>query len=150
MQTETFPLKLVVTDWALDPHAVVAACSREVEVWPAAFALLVPAWLHGVGWTGDPKASGPCAQRHLDRLLELSADAGIDVVAHAVGDPDPATAIGDAVRAWSPSEVLLCLRRRPRLASRNPLSLLHRAERISGLPVSHVGEATRAVVGPCR
>jgi hypothetical protein len=60
---------LLVSDWTVDPHAVVAAAARHDERESAAFALLVPAWLHGLDWVGDPLASVPCAQRQLDVIL---------------------------------------------------------------------------------
>jgi hypothetical protein len=30
------------------------------------FGVLVPAWLHGLAWAGDPAASVPCAERQLE------------------------------------------------------------------------------------
>jgi hypothetical protein len=149
MPTETTPLTLVVADWATDPHAVVAACTRHADGRPDRFALLVPAWLHGLDWTGDPTASEPCAQRQLERLGALFHAAGIDLAAGAVGDPDPATAMGDAVAAWSPCHVILCVRER-RLAARHPLDLVHRAQRATGLPVTRVALPAHGVSRSCR
>src|SRR5215212_11710635 len=88
---------LLMADWAVDPHAVVAAASRRDARGPAEFHLVVPAWLHGVDWAGDPLGSFPCAQRQLDRLRGLTAAAGLAVAHAAVGDPDPTAAIGDAL-----------------------------------------------------
>ena len=149
MQTETAPLTLVVADWATDPHSVVAACARHADGRSDRFALVVPAWLHGLDWAGDPTATQPCARRQLELLLGLFAAAGIEVVAQAVGDPDPATAIADAVAGWSPGHVILCVRER-RLAARHPLDLLHRAERASGLPVTRVPVPAHGVARSCR
>jgi hypothetical protein len=47
---------LVVADWTTDPEAVVAACIERRELSSGDFALLVPAWLHGLDWVGDPAA----------------------------------------------------------------------------------------------
>jgi hypothetical protein len=149
MQTKTAPPTLLVADWATDAHAVVAACTRHAEGRSPRFAVLVPAWLHGLDWAGDPTGTAPCARRQLERLEELLHAAGIEVVASGVGDPDPATAIGDAVAAWSPGHVILCVRER-RLAPHHPLDLLHRAERAAGLPVTRVALRARGVARTCR
>ncbi len=127
---------LLVSDWAVDPHAVVAAAIRRDESRSSAFGLLVPAWLHGLDWAGDPRASAPCAQRQLDAIGALSAGAGLAVAATGVGDPDPATAILDALEEWPAGEVLLCVRVH-RLAA-GPLDIEHRVRRLTGLPVSQV------------
>ena len=144
---DTVPTRLIVTDWTLDPHAVIAACTRHVDGRPAAFALLVPAWLHGLDWAGDPTATVPCAEEHLDALRHLYAAAGLDVVASAVGDPDPVAAIADAIAAWHPADVVLFLPRRSRLAARNPLDITTRTRRVTGLAVSQVDVPVRTA-GP--
>lgn len=138
---------LAVADWAVDPHAVVAAASARA---PATFWLAVPAWLHGLDWAGDPRASRPCARRQLERLLALFRDAGLEVTGGSVGEPEPVTSIGDALAAWPADEILLCTRPR-RL--RHPLDLAHRARRSTGLRVDRVAapaaERTRRG-GHCR
>ncbi len=136
---------LLVSDWAVDPHAVVAAAIRRDESRRSAFGLLVPAWLHGLDWAGDPRASLPCAQRQLAAIGDLAAAAGLDVEIARVGDPEPVTAICDAVHEWHADEVLLCVRAH-RLAL-GPFDVGHRAERLTGLPVRRVdvlGPASRA------
>lgn len=124
---------LLVTDWNVDPHAVVAAASRRAERSPAIFGLLVPAWLHGLGWAGDPNASRPCAQRQVEAVNALLDAAGLHLEHSAVGDPDPATAICDELDAWPANEVLLCTG--PRHFPSTPLDVVHRARRLTGLPV---------------
>ena len=132
---------LLVSDWTFDPHAVVAAATACHEREPAALALLVPAWLHGLDWVGDPQASVPCAQRQVDVILGLAAAAGLTVCDAAVGDPDPATAIVDALERWPAAGVLLCARSRRLLAG--PLDFARRVHRLTGLPVQRVAMATR-------
>jgi hypothetical protein len=127
---------LVVADWAVDPYAVVAALRRRAAEEAAAFALVVPAWLHGLDWVGDPAASVPCAQRQLEKLVELSSRAGLDVEVAHVGDPDVISAIGDALDARDATEILL-FERRCRFG-RNPLDLVHRAQRATGLGVRRI------------
>jgi hypothetical protein len=55
---------LVVADWAVDPRKVVATCAARGR--GSVLHLVVPAWLHGLDWAGDPFASVPCARRQLD------------------------------------------------------------------------------------
>src|SRR4051794_14543400 len=130
------PRILVVADWTVDPAAVVAACKPSAEQ-GASFILVVPAWLHGLDWVGDPSASAPCAHLQLAALTELSRAEGLAVEVGGVGDPDPITAIGDALATHPASEILLFARDRWPWAW-NPLHLGHRAERISGLPVRRI------------
>jgi hypothetical protein len=132
---------LVVADWTVDPHAVVAACSRRRELGDASFALLVPAVLHGLDWAGDPAASVPCATRQLEQVSELCHAAGLPVHSGEVGDPDPVTAIGDVVLSQAVDELVVCVRERPA----HPFDLSHRVMRATGLPTRRV-----AVPGPRR
>ena len=128
--TETPTAVLITADWAVDPHAVVAAAAERAEAGPAEFLLVVPAWLHGLDWAGDPRASAPCAHAQVRRIAELCAAAGLAVAAARVGDPDPVTAISDLLGDRHADELLLCTRRRGLLA--------YRARRATGLPVRHV------------
>ena len=128
---------LVVADWTTDPEAVVAACVERAELTGGDFALLVPARLHGLDWVGDPAASVPCAQRQLTTIGRLADADGFAFECAAVGDPDPVTAICDALHAWPAGEVLLCTRRRGAAIS-HPLDLARRTRRLTGLPVGRI------------
>ena len=123
---------LVAADWAVDPREVVAACRHRASAGGARFAVLVPAWLHGLGWAGDPTASLPRAQRQLEQLTRLIRHAGLQVDMARVGDPDPGSAIGDALREFAAEEILLCTR--PHRVA-HPLDLAHRVRRATGLVV---------------
>jgi hypothetical protein len=124
---------LAVADWSIDPHAVIARLVRR----PARTSLVVPAWLHGIDWVGDPHASVPCAERQLARLTEIAAGAGVRLHHAAVGDPDPLAAIEDACDAVRPDELLLFVRER-RGASVLGFALAARARTATGLPVCRV------------
>jgi hypothetical protein len=138
---------LLVADWTFDPHAVIDEARRLRRERPEiAFHILVPAWLHGLDWAGDPRASVPCAHRQLEALAELAGAAGIAVRTVAVGDPDPATAIYDAVQDSPFDEVLLFARAR-RLAF-GPLDLQHRVQRLTGLPVRRIAMPLPAATAP--
>jgi hypothetical protein len=136
---------LVVADWAVDPQTVVTACAARGR--SSALDLIVPAWLHGLDWAGDPFASVPCAQRQLERIIELCATAGLHVTSAEVGDPDPLSAIGDALAVVRVDEIVLFARGR-HVTPGYPFSVARRAERLSGLRVTPV--AVRAAPRPSR
>lgn len=126
---------LVVADWAVDPRGVIAACRRRAASGRAAFALVVPASLHGLDWVGDPYASRPCAARQLEALERMARAAGLDVELSEVGDPDPTSAIDDARAAFAATEILVC--DRPRRVD-HPFALARRVRRATGLAVRDV------------
>jgi hypothetical protein len=101
------------------------------------FVLTVPAWLHGLDWAGDPTASAPCAQRQLDAIASRSRACGLDVEVAGVGDPDPLSAIGDTLDSHGATKILLFARRR-RIGGSHPWDLVHRAQRLTGLPVKRI------------
>jgi hypothetical protein len=127
---------LLVSDWAVDPHTVVAEASRRAEAFRTEFGLVVPAWLHGLDWAGDPFASVPCAHVQLDTIRALASAAALPIAAATVGDPDPATAIYDSVEDWPPDEILVFAPAH-RIALW-PFDLEHRARRLTGLPVERI------------
>ena len=127
---------LVVADWTVDPHGVIAACRERSTHGPTTFALVVPAWLHGLNWVGDPYASRPCAARQLETLERIARAAGIVMAFTEVGDPDPTSAIDDARALYAATEILICIRPR-RLA--HPFSLAGRVRRATRLEVREVG-----------
>ena len=128
---------LIVADWTVDARAVASAARSRAAAGAEEVDVLVPAWLHGLDWAGDPRASVPCAQLQLEAICDLATAAGLPVETAAVGDPDPMTAIGDAVHDWPADEVLL-FARPPRFLSLGPLDLRHRAQRLIGRPVRQV------------
>jgi len=126
---------LVVADWTVDAHAAVAALRRRSAERPTTWSLLVPAWLHGLDWAGDPHASGPCAERTLLTMRELAGHAGLDVDLAIVGDPDPVTAAQDACAALPVDGVVLFTRSR-RFSHAHPFDLTHRLHAATGVTVA--------------
>jgi hypothetical protein len=126
---------LVVADWTVDPHEVIRTLSRRAAERPTTWSFVVPAWLHGLDWAGDPRASGPCAERTLLTLRELALREGLGVDLAVVGDPHPVTAAQDACTALSVDGLVLFTRQR-RLSHAHPLDLAHRMHAATGLPVS--------------
>src|SRR3954453_13984207 len=127
MAVEELTRILVVADWTIDARDVVAECRRRSGRDAAVFVLIVPAWLHGLDWAGDPRAAVPCAQRQLATLGRLCVDAGLAVEVAGVGDPSPISAIGDALGAYAATDILLCTRERHMPC--HPLHIAHRAPR---------------------
>jgi hypothetical protein len=138
---------LVVVDWTVEAADVVAECRRRAERDPAVFVLTVPAWLHGLDWAGDPRAAVPCARRQLATLARLCLDAGLAVEIAGVGDPNPVSAIGDALAEHAATTVLLCTRGRH--VPSHPLDLVHRVHRVTGLPVARVAVRADGANGHC-
>jgi hypothetical protein len=147
MATEAPTRVLVVADWTVDATDVVAECRRRAERDPALFVLMVPAWLHGLDWAGDPRAAVPCAHRQLATLARLCVEAGLAVEVAGVGDPSPISAIGDALTDHAATSVLLCTRGRH--VPSHPLDLVHRAHRVTGLPVHRVAVRAGQASGHC-
>ena len=108
-----------------------AAASPTVRVLVAA-----DSWLHGIDWAGEPLASVPCAQRQVAKLTGLASEAGRTFARADVGDPEPFTAIGDALLDWPADELMICAR--PSHAGPHPFDLAHRAHRATGLSVQRV------------
>src|SRR5215212_1872155 len=94
---------LLVSDWSVDARSVVDTARRHDERHRSVFNLVVPAWLHGIDWAGDPGASCPCAQRQLEAIHDLARSAGLTIGSATVGDPDVTAAVVDAL-ADSPAE----------------------------------------------
>jgi hypothetical protein len=109
---------LAVADWRADPGVVVDALLAEGRREPTVFGLLVPATLPGLTWVGDPKASGPCAERQLAALQRLAREGGLAVETATVGDPEPVAATVAALDLWDADRVDLFGPRAPRAARR--------------------------------
>lgn len=124
---------LVVADWKIDAEVVAARCRHQLGE-GAALRVVVPAWLHGLDWAGDPFASVPCAQRQAELLNRLCLDAGLDVLSSEAGDPDPLSAISDSLFDRSACRILLFATGR-HVSTIHPFGLARRTERLTGLAV---------------
>src|SRR3954465_4579804 len=122
---------------------LVHALTRRASSSPARFNLLVPATPYGWAWLADMHSGGVAAQRYLAAAAERYRDAGLELAASGLGDPDPLAAVMDATHSASYDEIVVCTL--PRHLSRwLRLSLPHRVSAVTGLPVAHVvGSQTR-------
>jgi hypothetical protein len=128
---------LLVSDWVADAEEVAGAAQQTLSEPGSEITIVVPAWLHGLDWAGDPGASVPCATRHLELLTAACRARGLQITRAAVGDPHPATAILDAIAEERYERVFLA--REPRHLPRLPwLGLERRIERACAVPVDRV------------
>jgi hypothetical protein len=135
---------LVVADWRADAHAVAMVAERRALEHDAVFSVVVPAWLHGLDWMGDPRASRPCAQAQVDALVRMWADRELPLVKAMVGDPDPVAAVDDALEQW-PADEILVLARSANPTPIHPLAIARRIEHATGLPTRRISVGARQV-----
>jgi hypothetical protein len=131
MTARTYQRVLVVADWTVDERAATAAVKARHAEDGAVFSVVVPAWLHGLDWIGDPTARRPRAQAQVDKLEHLWAHAQLPVVFAEVGDPDPVSAVVDALAKWPADEIVLL--------ARHARTIARRIGRVTGLPTRRVG-----------
>ena len=74
----------------------------------------------------------PCAARQLEAIVGLAEAGTLEFDVAYVGDPDPTSAVEDALHEFQAGEILLC---RDRSRRGHPLDLPHRLRRATGLPV---------------
>jgi hypothetical protein len=128
---------LVVANRTADSPELIAALLQRAARSPARFTLLVPAVPRGLAWAADMKAGGPEATDRAETSMRRMRASGLEVDTAIVGDPDPAAAVGDALRARAFDEVVVSTL--PRGISRwLKLSLPHRLQRTTEVPVVHV------------
>jgi hypothetical protein len=128
---------LVVANRTADSSELIAALRQRAARSPAHFTLLVPAVPRGLAWAADMKAGKPEALSRAEIGVRRMRMSGLDVDAAIVGDPDPAAAVGDALRSRKFDEVVVCTL--PHGVSRwLRLSLPHRLRRITTVPILHV------------
>jgi hypothetical protein len=137
---------LVVAHQTAATEGLIAAVSERAARSPAVFHLVVPRQAHGMHKYVDPQDAGDDeAQGVLDLALpKLTAAAGRQVTG-SIGDPEPLSAIHDAVNLGSYDEIIISTL--PSRVSRwLKLDLVSKTRGL-GLPVTHV-EATSPAETP--
>ncbi len=131
---------LVVAHQTAATEGLIAAVSERAARSPTVFHLVVPRLAHGMHKFVDPQdADDNEAQSVLDRALPKLTEAAGRQVTGSVGDPEPLSAIQDAVNLGSYDEIIISTL--PSRVSRWLRLDLVSKTRALGLPVMHV-EAT--------
>ncbi|MFV1990686.1 MAG: hypothetical protein ACC652_08095 [Acidimicrobiales bacterium] len=91
-----------------------------------------------LAWT-DANAEKEGADR-LEAMLEFARALGIDA-AGSLGDIDPALACLDALESFGPFDGIIVTTQHTHLSQWLHLDVLHRIERNTSLPVSHINSA---------
>jgi hypothetical protein len=99
---------LVVANRTAATPGLLAAVRRRAADGPCVFTLLVPNPVRGLERIADPEDHGESeAQSTLELALPLLEEAAGDRVEGLIGDPDPLTAIHDAVNVQGFDEVIV-------------------------------------------
>jgi hypothetical protein len=128
---------LVVANRTAATPALLDAVRERAARGPSTFTLLVPRPAHGLDRVMDPEEGSVAeAEATLELALPLLADAAGAPVAGIVGDPEPMSAIQDAVNVQGFDEIILSTL--PTRVSRwLRLDLPHKAAGL-GLPVTTI------------
>lgn len=138
---------LVVAHQTATTEGLIAAVRERAARAPAEFHLVVPRHAHGMHKVVDPQDTDDAeAQAVLDRALPKLAEAASGArVTGSIGDPEPLSAIHDAVNLGGYDEIIISTL--PSRVSRwLKLDLVSKTRGL-GLPVTHV-EAGHAVQSP--
>jgi hypothetical protein len=136
---------LVVANQTAATEGLIAAVSERAARSPAVFHLVVPRQAHGMHKLVDPQDAGnEEAQGVLDRALPVLTEAAGRQVTGSIGDPEPLSAIQDAVNLGSYDEIIISTL--PSRVSRwLKLDLVSKTRGL-GLPVTHVEATSGAAV----
>ncbi len=128
---------LVVAHKTAATPALLDAVRARAAAGPATFTLLVPRRIHGLDRVMDPEAGGDEETRAVfDLALPLLEEAAGAPVAALVGDPDPLSAVEDAVNRYGFDEIIVSTLS-PRVSRWLHMDLPHRLN-VLGLPVTIV------------
>jgi len=108
MESSTPVRVLVVANRTAATPALLAAVRERAGRGPCSFALLVPNTAHGLHRVVDPEDQGQSdADATLELALPLLEDAAGAPVEGLIGDPDPLSAIQDAVNVRGYDEIIV-------------------------------------------
>lgn len=127
---------LVVANQTLGGPKVMDWLRERVAEGPCAIHVLVPANVDTQSWVHDDDTDQELAEQRLSDGLNRFVELGVEVTGE-VGDPRPMDAILDVLRRMTFHEILLSTL--PVGISRwVRLDLVHRVERVTTLPVTHL------------
>jgi GABA permease len=128
---------MVVANRTADSPELIAALRKRCTRSFVRFTLLVPAVPYGLAWAADMKAGAPAAAAQAEAGARRMRRSGLDLERAIVGDPDPLSAVGDALHTGGYDEVIVSTLPRG-VAHWFRLSLPDRLRRLTDIPVSHV------------
>ncbi|MGA9858055.1 MAG: hypothetical protein WBQ18_09335 [Solirubrobacteraceae bacterium] len=133
---------LVVAHQTATTDALLDAVRSRARRGPVTFHLLVPRHAHGMHKVVDPQDTGDAEGRDaLRAALPLLSEAAGSTVTGSLGDPEPLSAIQDAINLGSYDEIMISTL--PRRVSRWLRLDLVSKTRGLGLPVIHVEAGDR-------
>ena len=137
---------LLVAHQTATTEGLIAAVRERAARGPARFHLVVPRQAHGMHRVVDPQdADDEEAQAVLNQALPKLTEAAGWEVTGSIGDPEPLSAIQDAVNLSSYDEIIISTLP-SRLSRWLKLDLVSKT-RALGLPVTHI-EATSEAEAP--
>jgi hypothetical protein len=132
---------MVVANRTADSPELIEALRRRSARALVRFTLVVPAVPHGFAWAADMTAGRPEAVARAELALRRMRLCGLDLERAIVGDPDPVSAVGDALHGDRYDEVIVAAPWHG-IAHRLRISLADRLQRMVDVPVSHVAAHT--------
>jgi len=133
---------LVVAHQTAATDELLEAVRQRARSGPARFHLLVPRQAHGMHRLVDPQDTGDEeANAVLEHALPLLSQAAADTVTGSLGDPEPLSAIQDAINLGEYHEIIISTL--PARVSRWLRLDLVSKTRGLGLPVTHVEAESR-------
>ncbi|MGI8558774.1 MAG: hypothetical protein ACR2ND_10780 [Solirubrobacteraceae bacterium] len=143
------PRVLLVANRTAATSALVEAVRARALLGPAYFHLLVPATPRGLHRLVDPEDSGWTeAEAALQLALPILSTAAMAPVSGTVGDPNPLSAIADAINLQGFEEIMISTLQRSVSRWMN-LDLLGKV-RALGVPLTHIepGSVSACVIEP--
>ena len=127
---------LVVANEALTGAELRGEIMRRVELWPELFVIAPALSSRSHYWASDYDHELEEARGRLEATLAWAAEQGFEA-AGEVGDPDPLTAIEDALRRFGADEVIIATHP-PAQSSWLESGLVERVREELDVPVTHV------------
>jgi GABA permease len=128
---------LVVANEAVGTEELMSAIGTRALSQKTRFLVVCPALTSGVkAWTSDEDPARAAAQERLDAMLARLAAVGIEARGE-VGDIDPLVAIEDAVRTFTPDEIVIATHA-PGHSAWHEAGVVPSASARFDVPVAHV------------
>ena len=131
---------LVVANRTAGSDELLAALRERADEGPTRFHLVVPATARGVSRVANPDSGVEAAENDLDGALDRLRAAGLEVDGQ-IGDPDPFTAIQNALQFYVVDEIVISTFPGERSGWLR-MNLIERTRSATGKPVEHIEVST--------